>query len=79
MWVTDWPTEEGWYWFFGKQWSKATENTLDIIKVKYCGPPERRFITYTCNGGFVYKSDDMVGKWLALPTPLLPLEEEPNA
>ena len=77
----DWPTEPGYYWFYG--WpSGDTDLPVQLVTGRAAsGALNRngtRDLHVTARGHFAYKSE-AVGKWLPLSEPELPdLTEDPT-
>jgi len=75
VWSKKWPTEEGFYWFYGYPYG---QNQLDdpewmFVKVRTIG--NSSFI-YIANGQFLYKSEGAVGFFTPVKLPVLPSLEE---
>lgn len=70
-WTETWPVEPGHYWCYGGQ--KGFDKRLSILEVKFAGPPEKLFLMYICNVGFVYpKHYDALFLLEKIPKPDLP-------
>ncbi len=69
-WTKEWPTERGWYWFYGQ-----TSRILWDMEPRYV--PVRVFKdgtgkpVYAGGGQFLYKAEGMRGLWtpMVMPTP----------
>ena len=53
-WDTEFPTKEGWYWFYGYPWGKGKDDKprLDMIKIVMGGQDH---LFGTLSNSFVYK------------------------
>lgn len=73
-WTTEWPTEEGLYWFYGWMFGRRLEKSpkLDIIKTIRLGSAEKGSMTYISNGSFVYESEGGEGYFQKMTQPVLP-------
>jgi hypothetical protein len=75
-WTKDWPTKPGLYWFFGWLSEFAIRNDreprLEIVKAMEAGPPEKQWMSFVSNGGFVYKSEGAKGFFKPMDLPELP-------
>lgn len=52
MWSKEFPTEPGWYWFWGRQF-KAQDVKLAAVHVRQGG----NSLVMVCNGSFMYKAE----------------------
>jgi hypothetical protein len=79
-WTENWPTEPGWYWFYGFRfsfecnWPNAMEriakpelHVVQVIKGNNC-------TVYVCSGAFLYKDEGARGVWQRVLEPELPKE-----
>lgn len=74
IWSKEWPTEPGYYWFYGWTWC---DKSFRITNNK---PPKPHFVEvnktsgqsliYVTKGNFMYKSERHIGLW----TPAFPPE-----
>lgn len=71
-WTKEWPTEPGWYWFFGWPYSGEKDsgrepelNTVEVIEI----PNDLVFVR---RGSFWYKSDGGEGLFRKATVPPLP-------
>lgn len=71
MWQDEWPTEPGYWWFYGWCWRKVKdrpeEPEMHLVEVRKA---MNGFMRVT-NGHFLYKDEGAEGKWMKaeLPTP----------
>ncbi|MFA5419830.1 MAG: hypothetical protein WC341_15360 [Bacteroidales bacterium] len=75
QWTTEWPTKEGLYWFYGwvDEFCRKSEGPrLDVVKVLECGPPDKRWPAYACNGASMWKKDGGIGYFRTIDLPDLP-------
>ena len=72
IWSKEWPTEPGWYWFYGDPFNKAKHwirlNTVKIVQTS-------KSIALICNGNFMYKQEASDGFWTPIIIPELPKED----
>lgn len=76
IWTQEWPTEPGYYWFYGRRFS--TRNRCSDL------PSEMSFVevfmsaeespVYICNGNFLYKREATKGWWTRAELPDPPEE-----
>ena len=69
MWTRTWPTEPGWYWFYGWCWKLlAGESEMHLVKVRTDGSEKPFHVT---NGHFLWKGEGADGWWqkAILPDP----------
>ena len=74
MWTKEWPTEIGFYWFYGFLWSRREDDKprLDSVEVKPIG----NGIMYVAGGSFIYKTEECIGFWHKADLPELPSHHE---
>ena len=68
MWKNEWPTEPGFYWFFGWQWDKEPGKRppkWSVVQVI-------EGIRYVSNSHFMYKAESHPGKWHPILQPSEP-------
>ena len=81
-WTSDWPTEPGWYWFYGYLWPfparrepgivLASWERLDLDVVNVSQTPDG--LVYTARGEFIYPEEDHRGYFKRIETPVIPAE-----
>lgn len=71
QWVKEWPTEPGWYWFYGLRYSRE-QPELNPVQVWRAGDGNN---AYVVRGSFLYKSEGAEGVWQPMALPDLPGEE----
>ena len=71
-WSPEWPTEPGWYWFYGWEFGASTsvEAALDTVEVFASGGA----LVYIRSGHALRKEKGATGLWLPLETPEVPEE-----
>lgn len=68
-WQNEWPVEPGHYWFYGWMWDKEPGkrlpklSTVEVIQLAAT-------VAHVCNGAFMYKSENHIGKWLKISMPI---------
>ena len=67
-WSTTWPTEIGYYWFFGVCW-RGDAPELCFVKVRRTSNDALVYIT---NGHFLWRSEGANGFWQPAVLPELP-------
>lgn len=70
-WTDVWPSEQGWYWFFGVRSAMRQKPELVPVVVRH-GADARPF--YIAAGAFLYREEGATGRWLRLPLPSAPKE-----
>lgn len=73
-WSPEWPTEPGWYWFYGKRFRSSDKDELHPVQVYGTASPDVK--CYAAGSAFIYE-ESATGLWLPLETPELPEEETP--
>jgi hypothetical protein len=71
-WTSEWPTELGWYWFYGDPYSKNPDPKhvlLHPVKVNQGA----NALIYVTGNSFMYKSEASKGLWKPMIVP-----EEPK-
>ena len=70
-WIEEWPTEPGWYWFYGWMSSFGVRNRhpdtyLVVVRQDSTGHP-----ILISGSRFIYREEGATGKWaqMKLPTP----------
>jgi hypothetical protein len=73
-WTTEWPIEEGLYWFYGWIYGRKLdkEPKLELVKALWLGSVEKGSMSFTTNGGFLYKSEGGEGYFQKIIQPALP-------
>jgi hypothetical protein len=72
-WSPDWPTEPGWYWFFGKRFgTEDCPTTLEVAEVR-----QGSVMAFGTSGHHLLRELGATGLWLPLETPELPEEVRP--
>jgi hypothetical protein len=66
-WTSEWPTEAGEYWLYGRVWSDE-EPKLYYVEVR----KGANCIMCVCHGNFLYNSDCEDGQWQKITLPDLP-------
>ena len=74
MWQEEWPTEIGWYWFFGWQFKRWERENLkpELLPVRVFKTANG--IAHVCNGAFMFTSEAGRGLWAQAEIPPLPLD-----
>ena len=67
MWTTVWPTQVGWYWFYG-QYTGEPSNRLTTMQVKRAA----NGFLYIAEGEFYWPSEFESAHFLPLEPPALP-------
>lgn len=72
MWTKEWPTEPGWYWFYGHQWRAMYDEASELvpIKVERCS----NAWLYGAGSHFLYKAEGARGLWTPAIMPDLPAD-----
>lgn len=69
-WTTEWPTEPGFYWFYGWPYrDREREPEWCFVRVSQIANKKPMYAT---NGHVMYKSDGGTGKWLPVVLPEAP-------
>lgn len=75
-WTREWPTEPGWYWFYGRlstlngtRDGKPGRTELRPIQVFRCGDGG---LAYSAMTFFIYESEGAEGWWVKAEIPELP-------
>lgn len=68
-WTPDWPTEPGWYWFYGNKYgeSRVSMGTVRVDRIS-------NGVMTVMDGHFMYPSEGHVGVFQRLPTPVVPFD-----
>jgi len=66
QWIFDWPTEPGWYWFYGKHYG-INQFRMGVVQVWENG-------TRILDGKFMYQQEGHVGVFQRIPTPVVPAD-----
>lgn len=77
QWTKDWPTDEGWYWFYGTRWNRDgspngesdTTKKLHVVKVVIAA---NDIAIHLCQGVPIYKFEGAKGVWTPVQMPDLP-------
>ncbi len=75
LWSKDWPTEPGYYWFYGwcwRGWRDDHTPELHYVEVALDSTGKPMYIT---NGHFLYKAEGADGFWLPVKLPELPVQK----
>lgn len=67
IWMEKWPTEPGYYWFYGQQF-KASTVRLHFVNVMRV----RNSLVYVCDNSIMYKPEAGFGLWMIIIPPELP-------
>jgi len=73
MWTKEWPTESGFYWFYGFLWSRDGDKP-ELISIEVIQASNA--IIYVAKGSFIYKTENHVGFWNKADLPELPSHHE---
>lgn len=68
-WTPDWPTEPGWYWFYGHRYG-AEIVSMNTVHVKRASNNVIRVM----DGAFMYQQEKHRGVFQRIPTPVVPAE-----
>ena len=71
MWTKDFPSVEGFYFFYGRLFGKSYQTKLEVVSI-FKTPSG--FIG-TAHNTFVYEKE-AIGHWQRIPTPELPKEKK---
>ena len=74
MWTKEWPTESGFYWFYGFLWSRMDGDKPHLVSVEV--RPISNGIMYVAKGSFIYKREKHIGFWHKADLPELPSHSE---
>lgn len=74
MWTTEWPTESGFYWFYGFLWGYRNGDKPRLVSVEVS--PISNGIMYVTKGSFIYKREGHIGLWHVADLPKLPSHSE---
>lgn len=74
MWTLEWPTEPGWYWFYGHKYGEDRDPEYGMVRVFQAA----NGLMHTLDGHFMFPSEghDGVFQQAVLPVPPLKREEE---
>ena len=82
-WTSEWPTEPGYYWFYGRRWRSSDCNDFYLVGVHELGgdvvyvQAEPRCLEIEAGGPFIYKDTVGLGWWQKVQFPDAPkLKEE---
>ena len=72
MWTKEWPTESGFYWFYGLLWYRYYRDgdKPELVSVEVI--PVINGIMYGAKGTFIYEGEKHVGFWCKADLPKLP-------
>ena len=68
-WTPDWPTEHGWYWFYGHKYGEE-KVSITVVRVRKVTDGVVRVI----DGAFMYKGEKHRGVFQRISTPVIPAE-----
>ena len=74
MWTKEWPTESGFYWFYGFLWSRMDGDKPHLVSVEV--RQISNGIMYVAKGAFIYKREKHIGFWHKADFPELPSHSE---
>ena len=76
MWTKEWPTEAGFYWFYGFLWYRYYRDgdKPELVSVEVI--PVSNGIMYVAHGSFIYESEKHMGFWRKADLPELPSHSE---
>ena len=65
--ITEFPTEPGWYWFYGFMWGADRLKLVPMQVIKLTNG----HLLYIAKGAFIYKNENHIGKFYPaiLPNP----------
>ena len=72
-WTKEWPTERGWYWFYGQTSKMVWDMRPEYIPVKVRKDGTGKPICVG-NGHFLYKAEGARGLWTPMVTPTPPTD-----
>lgn len=76
VWNEEWPTDPGYYWFYGRR-HKQLEDEQGIFLTEVVAAGENlQHRLYSCHGMFLYKSDGAKGLWMKAILPPSPTERQ---
>ena len=73
-WSEQWPTEPGFYWFYG-HWPKSLEPRLQVVQVVRDRLGEAVRVSF---GAFMYPDETGAGLWRPIELPTLPPLPDPE-
>jgi hypothetical protein len=71
QWTLEWPTEPGWYWFYGytHKCQRSAPPRLDVGQVFRMGGNGSKSLAHVVHGEFVYRAEGAVGWWASMDLP----------
>jgi hypothetical protein len=73
-WSREWPTESGFYWFWGWFWKSQYDgrgNEPKKMHLVECRKIQNGFL-YITHGHFIYQEEGAIGQWLPATRPTPP-------
>lgn len=64
-WIKEFPTKEGWYWFYGYRFKSSAKKELCIVQVWKIS----NGLIHICNGNFMFKNETGKGKFIKATLP----------
>ena len=74
VWTKEWPTEPGWYWFYGHLYGEDRDSEYGIVRVYEISNGVMR----TIDGQFMYEADGHDGIFTKAILPLVPGIHQPK-
>lgn len=78
-WTSNWPDQEGFYWFYGWRFSLSIrldqKPELIVVKVRRCG---NGVLVYIADGSFMHKEDGGKGLFAPIAMPEIPSLSAPK-
>lgn len=72
-WTKEWPTEPGWYWFYGQTSRQLYDRPPRMMLVKVSEIVNG--VCYVTEGRFLYKAEGARGLWVRAYRPQPPTDE----
>lgn len=70
-WSAEWPTEPGWYWFYGARSAYAAKNGQ--VELRPCAVRKSaNGVLYVMDGAFMYRAEGGAGLWSPIAEPAKP-------
>ena len=73
MWTNEWPTEPGYYWFYGQLFRDRSNSADEFHFIRVYETANGRIVCVT--GGYLLSRESGAGVWCPVGFPDLPAEE----
>ena len=70
-WQNEWPSEIGYWWFYGKCFGRAETEKAEWHFVKVIKTQKPNVFVYITDGHFLYKEEGATGRWTKVQFPEL--------